>query len=118
MTNGSDARRLLDHGGWELDDAQARRAADPETFWLPDENLLMDSSPPRALDSSSPTDKLLRRHDAARTRRSARMEPGSQQTCPPSKQLTAWSQTSLMRLRRDLVKRHSQFRRELVSAEQ
>ena len=40
MTNAQDVGRLLNHGGWELDDVQARRAANPETFWLPDDDLL------------------------------------------------------------------------------
>lgn len=29
--------RLVAHGGWAIDDAQARHAANPDTFWLPDE---------------------------------------------------------------------------------
>ena len=32
--------RVLAHGGWELDDAQARHAANPDTFWLPSDDEL------------------------------------------------------------------------------
>jgi hypothetical protein len=30
-----EVERLLGHGGWDLDDAQARHRAAPDTFWLP-----------------------------------------------------------------------------------
>lgn len=36
---------LLSRGGWDLDDAQARHAANPETFWLPEPGDLVRLGP-------------------------------------------------------------------------